>query len=153
MAPGRENDIVSALFTKTSVNDHEKLCGTAVLGLKESHYRHDDYERQLKRDEECWYEKGLVWKEGNLPLGNNKNGSLGKLNSLVINLKRDSEMHKTHDTVIQEQVQNKIQFQTTKTVSNNEISNYKEFYFPLNPSSKKKLNQQSYELFMTFGKI
>ena len=87
MAPGRENDIVSALFAKTSVNDYEKLCGTAVLGLKESHYRHDDYERQLKRDDECWYEKGLVWKEGNLPLGNNKNGSLGKLNSLVRNLK------------------------------------------------------------------
>ena len=31
MSPGRENDIVSALFTKSSVNDYQKLCGTDVL--------------------------------------------------------------------------------------------------------------------------
>ena len=43
MSPGRESDIVSALLTKTSVNNYEKLCDTDVLGLKESHYKHDDY--------------------------------------------------------------------------------------------------------------
>ena len=37
MSRGRESDIVSALFTKTSVNDCEKLCDTDVLELKESH--------------------------------------------------------------------------------------------------------------------
>ena len=57
MSPGRESDIVSALFTKTSVNNYEKLCDTNVLRLKESHYKHDDYvyenfNKQLKKDEE-----------------------------------------------------------------------------------------------------
>ena len=70
VSPGRESDIVSALFTKTFVNDYEKLCGTDVLGLKESHYKHGDYvyerfKKQLKRDKEGWYGTGLVWKEGN----------------------------------------------------------------------------------------
>ena len=84
----------SNLFTRLSINDYEKLCDTDVLGFKESHYKHDYYgnekfKKQLKRDEEGWYEMGLVWKEGNLPLDNNKKGSLGSLKSLVRNLMRD----------------------------------------------------------------
>ena len=51
------------------------------LELKESHYKQDDYvykkfKKQRKRNEEG---TGLVWKEGNLPLGNNKNGRLKSL--------------------------------------------------------------------------
>ena len=99
MSTGTESDIVSALFTKTSVNDYEKLCNTDVLGLKESHYKHDNYiyekfKKQLKRDKEGSYETGLIWKEGNLLLGNNKNRSLGRLKSLLRNLKQNSELHK-----------------------------------------------------------
>ena len=87
MLPGRKSDIVSALFTKTSVNDYEKLCYTDVMELKESHYKHNDYvhekfKEQLKREKKGWYKTGLVWKEGNLPLDNNKNGSLGKLKTI-----------------------------------------------------------------------
>ena len=139
MAPGRESDTGRALFTKTSVNDYEKLCDADVLGLKESHYKHDDdvyekFKKQLKRNKEGWHETGLVWKEGNLPLDNNTNGSLGRLKSLVRNLKRDSEMHKAYDTVIQEQVQNKM----IDTVSSNKISNCKEFYLPQKPVIRKK---------------
>ena len=107
MPPGRESNIVSALFTETSVNDYEKLYDADVLELKESHCKHDDYvyekfKKQLTRDKEGWYETGLVWKEGNLPLGNSKNGSLGRLKSLARNLKGDSEIHNAYDTVIQE---------------------------------------------------
>ena len=92
MFPGSESDIVNALFTKIFVNDYEKLCNIHVLGLKEGHYKYDDhvykkFKKRLKRDEEGWYEIRLVWKEGNLPLGNNKNGSLGRLTGLVRNLK------------------------------------------------------------------
>ena len=47
MSPGRESDIASALFTKTYINDYEKLCNTDILGLRESHYKHDN----------CVYEK------------------------------------------------------------------------------------------------
>ena len=38
MSLGRESAIVSALFTKTSVNDYNKLYDADVLGLKDSHY-------------------------------------------------------------------------------------------------------------------
>ena len=105
MSPGRKSDIMGALFTKTSVSDYENLCDTDVLILKESHYKHDDHvyekvKKQLKRGKEGWYETGLVWKEGDLPLNNNKNGSLGRLKSLVRNLKRDTEIYKAYDTVI-----------------------------------------------------
>lgn len=37
MSSGRESDLMNARFTKTSVNDDEKLCDTDVLGSKESH--------------------------------------------------------------------------------------------------------------------
>ena len=119
MLPGREIDLGSVLLNKKSINDY-----TGVLGLKESHYKQDYYvyenfKKLLQRGKAGWYEPGLVQKEGNLPLGNNKNGSLGRLKSLVRNLKQDSKIHKPYDTVIQEQVQNKI----IKRSSNNEISN------------------------------
>ena len=66
------------MFTKTSVSEYEKLYDTDALGLKEIHYKHYDYvyekfKKELKRDQEGWYETRLVWKEGNLPLANNKN--------------------------------------------------------------------------------
>ena len=47
MAADRKSGIVSALF-------HKKLWYWCT-GI-ESHYKHDDYNRQLKRDEEGWYE-------------------------------------------------------------------------------------------------
>ena len=95
MSPGREIDTVSALFTKTSVNDNGKLFDTDALGLEQSHYKHDGhiYKKFIKRDDKGWYETGLVWKYGDLPFGNNKNGSLGRLKSWVRNLRRDSEIH------------------------------------------------------------
>ena len=47
MSSGRESDMVSALSTKTTINGYEKLCGTDLLGLKESHYNHDDYLKKI----------------------------------------------------------------------------------------------------------
>ena len=52
-------------------------CFCDVLGLKESHYKHDNYayeklKKQLKREEDGWYETWLVWKEEYLPLGDSK---------------------------------------------------------------------------------
>ena len=56
MSPATESGIASALFTKTSVNDYEKLCDTDVLGSKESYYKHnyvyEKFKKQLKRDKE-----------------------------------------------------------------------------------------------------
>ena len=47
MSSGRESDMVSALSTKTTINGYETLCGTDLLGLKESHYNHDDYLKKI----------------------------------------------------------------------------------------------------------
>ena len=63
--PGRASDRVIALFTKTSVNDYEKLCDTDALELKEIYDKHDDwvyekFKKQLKNDEEGSYETMLV---------------------------------------------------------------------------------------------
>ena len=53
-----------------------------------------------------------------------------RLKSLVRNLKRVSEMHNAYDIAIQEQVQNKI----IQRISNNGISNSKEFYLSHEPA-------------------
>ena len=37
MPPGKESDIVSALFNKAFFNDYERLCDTDVLKLKANH--------------------------------------------------------------------------------------------------------------------
>ena len=84
MSPGRESDVVSTLYTQTSINDYEKLCSTDILGLEESHYNHDEsvlekFKKQLNRRKERWYETGLIWRKSNIPLGNNKCGNLEKV--------------------------------------------------------------------------
>ena len=43
MSPGRESDVVSALYTQTLVSDYEKQCGTDILGLEENYYKHDEF--------------------------------------------------------------------------------------------------------------
>ena len=43
MSPGRESDVVSALYTQTLVSDYEKLWGTDILGLEENYYYHDEF--------------------------------------------------------------------------------------------------------------
>ena len=43
MFPGRESDVLSALYTQTSVSDYETLCSTDILGLEKSHYNHDEF--------------------------------------------------------------------------------------------------------------
>ena len=72
MSPGRENDVVSAFYTQTSVGDYEKLCSTDILGLEESHYNDHEFvfgrfKKQLSRSKEGWCETGLIWRENNTP--------------------------------------------------------------------------------------
>ena len=42
MSPGRESDLVSSLYTRTSVSDFDRLCDIDVLGVEENHLRHDE---------------------------------------------------------------------------------------------------------------
>ena len=121
MWPGIESNIVSVLFTITSANNCEKLSDPDVLGLKESHYKHDYSAQKMKFFIKDFFSKcdqirsflrRLVWNRVSLgrrnkPLGNDQNGSLGRLKSLVKNLKQNLEIDIASDIGIQEQVQNK----------------------------------------------
>ena len=84
MSPGRESELVTSQYTRTSVNDFNRLCDIDVLGVEENHLSHDEnvykkFKQQLERNEGGWYEAGLVWTENKVPLNNNKSGSLGHL--------------------------------------------------------------------------
>ena len=107
MSLGRESDVVSALYTQTSVSNYEKLCSIDILGTKQSQYNHDEFvfekfKKQLSRSKEGWYETGLIWRENNIPLGNNKCGSLGRLRSLLKNLDQKQEVREAYDSVIKD---------------------------------------------------
>ena len=65
MSPGRERDLVSSLYTRTSVSDFDRPCEIDVLGVEENHLSHDEnvykkFKQQLERNEGGWYETGLV---------------------------------------------------------------------------------------------
>ena len=132
VSPGRESNVVTALYTQTSVSDYEKLCSTDILGLEESHYNHDEFvfqklKKQLNRSKEGWYETGLIWRESNIPLGNNKCGSLGRLKSLLKSLDQKQKVREAYDSVIKDQLENNIIEEVTDAEINNSS---KEFYMP-----------------------
>ena len=111
MSPGRESDVVSALYTQASVSDYEKLCSTDSLGLEESQYNHDEFvfekfKKQLSRSKEGWYETGFIWRENNIPLRDNKCGSLGRLKSLLKHLGQKQDVREAYDSVIKDQLEN-----------------------------------------------
>ena len=94
MSPGRESDLVSSLYTRTSVSEFNRLFEIDVLGVEENHLSHDEnvykkFKQQLEKNEGGWYERGLVWTENKMPLNNNKFGSLGRLKSLMKRLEQN----------------------------------------------------------------
>ena len=96
MCPSRRSDVVSASYAQTSVSDYEKLCSTNILGLEESHCNQDElvfekFKKQLNRSKEDWYGKGVIWRKNNIPLGNNKCESFGRLKRLLKNLVRSKK--------------------------------------------------------------
>ena len=52
---------------------------------------YDESKKQLNQNLEGWYETDLFWKEKHPLLDANKSGSLGRLNSLLHNLKHKNE--------------------------------------------------------------
>ena len=78
-----------------------------VLGVKDEHTNrdgkiYDEFQKQLGRSDEGWYETNLIWKEKHPPLNNNKSGRLGRLNNLLRNLSRINQLE-TYDDIIREQ--------------------------------------------------
>ena len=75
ISPGRESDLVSSLYTRTSVSDFDSLCDIDALGVKENHLSHDQnvykkFKQQLERNKGSWYDTGLVWIENKVSLNN-----------------------------------------------------------------------------------
>ena len=134
MSPGTETDLVSSLYTRTSISDFDRLCDIDVLGVEENHLCHDEnvykkFKQQLERNQGGWYDTGLVWTENKVPLNKNKSGSLGRLKSLLKRLEQKPETFKAYDQVIRYQSVNKI----IEKVSKNESENPNEFFLPHRP--------------------
>ena len=100
------------MFSKTSVHDYENLCSLDVLGVKEEHVRrdevvYDEFKKQLSQSPQRWYETNLFWKERHPPLDTNKSLSLGRLNSLLHNLKSNDQFS-TYNYITRDQQENGI---------------------------------------------
>ena len=82
-------------LTRSSSTDYEELCSLDVLGLEDKPagdqqavYR--EFQEQLVRHPEGWYETGRLWKTGHPALPNNRNGSFRRLANLVKKLEKES---------------------------------------------------------------
>ena len=100
------------MFSKTAVHDYENVWNLNVLGVREEHVRrdevvYDEFKKQLNQSTEGWNETNLFWKEKHPPLDSNMSGSLGRLNSLLHNLKRHDQF-KIYDNIIRDQQKNGI---------------------------------------------
>ena len=122
-------------MTQTSSADYEKLCRLDVLGLEDSPTGDQDevykeFQEQLQRSSERWYETTLPWNGNHPPLPNNKSGSLRRFNSLVRKLER-SDLLKRYDKVIKDQLEQGIVERAS------EVPQGREFYIPHKPVVKE----------------
>ena len=84
ISSGKEVDLTRMFMTQTSSLEYETLCRLDVLGIEDIANGDQDevysqFKEQLKRDEEGWYETGLLWKGNHSSLPNNEAGSLRRL--------------------------------------------------------------------------
>ena len=92
---------------------------------------YDKFKEQLVRSKGGWYETKLPWKANHPELPNNKEGSLGCLNSLVKRLQKDPDLFEKYDEIIKDQLTEGI---VEKAHSE---ANGKEFYIPHKPVVRK----------------
>ena len=132
ISPGKEIDLGSILFTQTSNVDYENLCWLDVLGLKDTppgsqENVYEEFQEQLTRSPEGWYQTGLPWKACHPPLPSNEAGSLKRLNSLTKRLERNPELLQRYDDIIKEQLQDGVVERVTESAKG------KQFYLPHKP--------------------
>ena len=131
MSPGKEVDVNEMFLTQTSSADYENLCRLDVLGLQDSPTGdqgeiYKEFQEQLQRSPEGWYETSLPWKGNHPPLPNNKSGSMRRLESLARKLER-SDILERYDQVIKDQLEQGIVERAE------EIPKGREFYLPHKP--------------------
>ena len=80
ISPGKESNYFHLLLTTSAFNSYEELCSLDVLGISEKEdVNNVSVLNKLKSqllEKEAFYKTGLIWKEGNYKLENNKAGSL-----------------------------------------------------------------------------
>ena len=69
---------------------------------------YSEFQEQLVRHPEGWYETGLLWKAGHPPLPNNQQGSLVRLSNLVKKLQKVPSHLDEYDKIIQDQLKEGI---------------------------------------------
>ena len=87
-----------------------------------------EFQEQLVRHQEGWYETGPLWKAGHPSLPNNRNGSLQRLASLVKKLEKEPNHLGEYDRIIQDQLEQGIVENAT-----DEPQGEREFYRPHKP--------------------
>ncbi len=109
MSPRVEINASNALLTRTSIADYEQLCSLDVLGLKDAGIDdqatvYQEFKEQLTRNEDRWYETGLLSKNNHALLQSNKAGSIAQLKNLVPRLQTNPELFEQYDGIMQEQL-------------------------------------------------
>jgi uncharacterized protein YoxC len=132
MSPGKEVDLGNVLLAQTSSVDYENLCRLDVLGLKDTppgsqENVYEEFQEQLTRSPEGWYQTGLPWKASHPPLRSNEVGSLKRLNSLTKRLEKSPDLLEKYDKIIKEQLEDGVVERVTGSAQE------KEFYLPHKP--------------------
>lgn len=107
LSPGTEFDKTKMLLTQTSQLDFDKLCRLDVLGLTDSAETdqlpvYEEFQEQLGRSPEGWYETGLPWKSNHPPLPANEMGSRRRLENLIKRLKSSNRYNDYNDIITQQ---------------------------------------------------
>jgi len=100
MSPGAEADLSPVYLALNSTANYSHLRALDVLGLAgnptgDQGDVYDEFKEQLTCSPEGWYETALPWKGSHLPLLNNKEGSISRLNSLLCKLQRPNMLSQT----------------------------------------------------------
>ena len=116
------------LLTQTSQVDYEELCKLDVLGLQDPGDQSqaavfEEFEEQLIRSSEGWYEITLPWKANHPPLPSKKEGSLKRLHSLNRKLQCEG-LTEEYGAIIQEQLAEGVVEKAPL------VAQSKEFYIP-----------------------
>ena len=117
------------LLTQTSQLDFDKLCHLDVLDLEDSAENdqllvYEEFQEQLERSPEGWYETRLPWKSNHAPLPTNEIGSCRRLENLLKRLK-SSDQYDDYNDIITQQLKDGVIEPAPQKASDN-----KEFYIP-----------------------
>ena len=109
IAGGIESKQHHLLLTRSTEADYAQLCSLDVLGLQEEssskdHEVYREFQDQLGRNKEGWYETNILWKENSPILPPNEAGSLARTKSLIKKLKNDPTLFNEYDDIIRKQI-------------------------------------------------